>query len=103
MDIGPSSHRRATSRKRVSSPSAANICAETPDAEKPGADAPAPEPRDRTLRGFPARALRLLDKVRLDQLHLLAPAALVRRERLRPARQRNLVEAGFGNRQHGSV
>src|SRR5260370_4394441 len=84
MDIGPPSQRRETSRKRVLSPRAA----------KTGA-----EPFGR------AKALELLrmDKVLLDQVHYHAPTLLVRRERLRPARQRDSIEAGLGNGQHDSI
>src|SRR5439155_25178564 len=58
MDIGPSSQRRETSRKRVFSPRAAN--------------------RDAELFGSTvARELGRVDKVLLDQLHDHAPTLLV--------------------------
>jgi hypothetical protein len=74
IDIGPASQRRETSRSRVSLPSAAKTDAE-----------PATSAVDLELRG--------LDKMFLDQRHDHRPATLVRRERLRPACQRDSLEA----------
>src|SRR5579872_3292251 len=80
MDIGPPSQRRATSCKRVSSPNAAKRRAEP-------------------VGVATAFALRCLGKVPLDQLHDHAPTSLVCRERLRPARERDSIEARLGNGQ----
>src|SRR5580765_1863263 len=84
MDIGPSSQRRETSRKRVLSPRAA----------KRGA-----EPCEFAL----ALDLRLLDKVFLDYLYHDGPTTLVCRECLCPARKRDLIEPGLGDGQHDAV
>src|SRR5436190_44728 len=83
MDSGPSSQRRDTSPSRVSSPNAAKMAAE--------ADASA------------ALTLRGLGKVLLDQRHHHRPAAFVRRERLRPARERNAIEAGLGDGEQHAI
>src|SRR5436189_2115361 len=84
MDSGPASQRRETNRKRVLSPRAANSGAEF-------------------FGSAMALALRRLDKVRLDQLHHHAPTLLVCRERLRPARERDSIEAGLSDRQDDAV
>src|SRR5215472_16813265 len=84
MDMGPPPQRRETSRKRVSSPSAANSGAEPIDL------AWAPE-------------LCRLSKILLDHSHHHAPASLVRRERLCPALERDLIEAGLRDGQHDAV
>lgn len=78
MDAGPSSQRRETSRKRVSSANAANSGAEP---RNPGT----------------AFGLRCLGKVLLDQLYDHTPALLVRFECLCPTSQWDLIEAGFGD------
>src|SRR5689334_9267062 len=79
IDCGPFSDRRATRRKRVSSPSAAN----TGTASRTAA----------------ADSLPLRD-IALDVLDLLAPAFVVHLERLGTARERHLVEAGFDDGEH---
>src|SRR6185436_2670589 len=83
MDIGPSSQRRMTSRKRVSSPKAANRGAEP--------------------RGSAAFELRRLGKILLNQRYHHCPTLFVGRERLRAARQRNLVEARFRDGQRDAI
>ncbi len=69
MDIGPSPQRRATSRRRISSPNAA----------KTGA--------------VDVFALGRMFQVPLEILHLHAPTLLVRGERFRPATSMDLLEA----------
>src|SRR5436309_2506587 len=81
MDIGPSSQRRETSRRRVWSPRAAKMGA---------------EPFGSTM----ALELLCMDEVLLDQLHYHAPTVLVCLERLCPARERDLIEAGLGDGKH---
>src|SRR5437660_1118423 len=78
MDIGPASQRRATSRSRVLSPRAANSGAEL-------------------FGSTAALDLRCAGKVFLDQFHYHAPTLLIGRERLGPARQRDLIEAGLSD------
>src|SRR5262249_61363375 len=85
MDVGPPPHSRHTSRRRVASPRAANSGAESFD----------------SAHVFPL--CRMDDDVLLEQLDHEAPALLVRRERLLPASQRDLIEAGLGDRQHDAV
>src|SRR5688572_5532625 len=82
--MGPASQRRETRRRRVSSPSAA----------KSGAA---------SGRAASAAELRCLGKVLLDELHLSRPAALVLRERLRAARERNAIEARLGHGEQDAV
>src|SRR5262249_33807993 len=83
MDSGPAPQRRATSRKRVSSPKAANI----------GADV-----------GFRrTRGLRGLRKVLLDHLDHHVPTGFVCRERFRTSREWNLIKAGLDHRKHNAV
>src|SRR5258708_26419775 len=84
MDAGPSSQRREINRKRVSSPKAAKSGAESSSFGT-------------------AFGLRCLGKVLLDQLHDHTPALLVGLEFLRPTRQRDLIEAGFGDGEHDAV
>src|SRR4030081_1183606 len=84
MDIGPCSQRRETSRKRVSSPNAA----------KSGA-----EPFGHAV----AFELRRLDKVALKQFCRHLPTLLVRRKRLTPAFERDLIEAGLRDGHHDSI
>src|SRR5215510_11722082 len=83
MDVGPSSHRRETSRRRVSSPKAAKIGAE------------------------PANLAFVFDlvlgKIFLDQLNYNSPALLVVLECLGAARQRNLIEARFYDGQQNTA
>jgi len=74
MDNGPSLLNRKTSRRRVSSPSAANTTAEFFE----------------RATNF---ALRLLGKVFLDDLDHNIPALLVCRKRLRSARKRDPIES----------
>src|SRR5437868_5775289 len=76
MDMGPSSHSRATRRRRVSSPRAAK-------------------------RG--ALELWRTDKIRLDQLHRHTPTLLVGRESPGAALERDLVEARFGDGEHDAL
>src|SRR5262245_66171506 len=80
IDIGPPSHKRATRRRRVSSPSAA----------KSGA-----EPVNSTR----VRALAVLGKILLNQLDLDGPAAFVRCESRGAALERDVVEPGLGDGQ----
>src|SRR5579863_10630484 len=83
MDIGPA-HRRETILNRVSSPKAAKRCAE--------------------LLGEAADCkLRLMSQVLADKPHLNAPARLVGREGLGAARERDLIEARFGNGEKHAV
>src|SRR5271170_3969895 len=84
MDSGPLSQRRATSRKRVSSPSAAKRGAEIQVAAA-------------------AFGLWRTDKVLLDQRHLYAPTLLVSGEGLRAPGKRDLIEAGLGDGQHDTI
>src|SRR5580693_3870617 len=84
IDSGPSALSRETRRSRVLSPRAAKTGAD------PAISAVVPE-----LRG--------LGKVFLDQRHDHRPAALVRREGLRPARQRYAIESGFGDGQQDAI
>src|SRR5580658_10800181 len=83
MERGPSSHRRATSWSRVSSPNAANT----------GADA------------FDDRAATLgrMRQVFLDELRLGGPALVVHGKRLGAARDGDAIEAGLGDREQGAV
>src|ERR1700733_14587816 len=81
IDSGPSSHRRRTIRKRVSSPSAAKMGA----VELAGA----------RLAGC--------GKVGLDQCHLDAPTLLVRSKGFRASRQWDCIEDGLGEGEHHSV
>src|SRR5579863_6285973 len=76
IDSGPSSHSRATSRSRVSSPRAANTSADD----------------------FAGLLLAIHD-VLADRLHHQAPAIIVGGKRLRAALERNAVEAGLVDRQ----
>jgi len=85
MDAGPPSQSRPTSRKRVSSPSAAKM----------GADSLGLSPFAAALRG--------LFKVLLDQLDDHCPALFVCRERRRTAREGDSIEARFGDREHDAV
>src|SRR6516162_10413500 len=78
IDIGPSSQRRDTRRRRVSSPSAPKTAAEAVSA---------------TL----GLALCGCGKVFLDKLHDDRPALFVFRKRLRAAREWNSIEAGLGH------
>src|SRR6266851_1730542 len=84
MDIGPSSLRRETSRKRVLSPRAAKRGAEF-------------------FGSTMALELRRVDKVLLEHLHYHGPTLFVCRESLRPARERDSIEAGLGDGQHDAV
>src|SRR5260370_21276198 len=84
MDIGPSSQRRPTRRRRVSSPNAAKSDAQS-------------------LGGTSAGELRRMDDVLLNYLHHDAPTALVRAECLRATRQRDAIETGLGDGQHDAV
>src|SRR5579864_4489801 len=77
IDIGPPLHRLATSRKRFSSPRAANSSAE-------------PE-----LRG--------LGKVLLDDLYHHGPATVIGREGLCAARQGDAIEARLDHRKHDAA
>src|ERR1700730_6962079 len=84
IDIGPSALRRETRRRRVLSPRAAKTGAESSSSVV-------------TLE------LRGLGKMFLDQRHDHGPAALVRGEGLRPARQRDVIESRFGDGQQDPV
>src|SRR5919108_2553266 len=84
MDADPCSQRRTTKRKRIVSPSAAKSGTELSNSAA-------------------ATGLRRLRKVFLDELDDHAPALLVVLERLRAARKRDLVEAGFGDGEHYAV
>lgn len=84
IEADPSSQRRTTSCKRTVSPNAA----------KSGTD--------RNNSGD-ANALCFLRKVFLDELDDDAPALLVGGEGFRAARERDLVEAGFGDGEHDAV
>src|SRR5688500_8279340 len=91
MDCGPPSASRMTMRNLVSPPSAANTGA----ALETFAAATAARAPDTTL----ALLLRELLQIFLDELGLLGPALIIGGERLGPTLQRDLVEAGFGDRQ----
>src|ERR1700760_3858895 len=84
MDKGPSSHKRNTRRRRVSSPSAANTGAESSGGAK-------------------AAELWRLSKVVPEHRHNYCPAFVVGTEGLRAAGQRNAVESGLGHREQNSV
>src|SRR5579864_9215368 len=84
MDIGPESHSRETSRKRVGSPRAANTGAE------PFGTAAALE-------------LLRMNNVLFEQLHHHAPTLLVSRECFGPAGQRDVIEAGLRDGQSDAV
>src|SRR6266571_4702677 len=82
MDRGPSEPRRATSRRRVSSPRAAKTGAEP----------------SRVL----ARALARLANMPFDGLHLCGPTLVVHAIGLGAPRGRDPIEAGFHDREHGA-
>src|SRR5512147_125369 len=84
MDIGPSSESRATSRKRISSPSAAKIIAESFGCAE-------------------LLWLSFLCKVRLDQFHDHAPTLFVGSKRLDTTFQRNPIESTFRHLQHDAL
>ena len=75
MDSGPCSQSRATSPRRVGSPSAPNKGAEAARARIP--------------------LLRAMREVLLDELGLMGPSSVVGGEGLDPAGQRDAVEAGL--------
>src|SRR5689334_10521739 len=77
IDFAPLLHRNATSRSRVSSPSAANTGAAL---------------RNPALR---SGGLTRSDDMVFDVRHLLFPTAAVHAEGVEPAMRRNPVEAGF--------
>src|SRR5262245_52681867 len=81
-DIGPSSQRRATRPRRVSSPSAANRRAE-------------PSGGAAVTCGAGGCELPCPGKVLLEHAHHDHPASLVGCERFRPALQRDAIEAGL--------
>jgi len=84
MEIGPPSHSRNRSPSRTSSPNAA----------KRGAD----------TASLPlAFELSRIAKVFCNELHDHTPTLLVRRKRLRPARERNFIETGFSHGQLNAV
>src|SRR5262245_43315145 len=85
MDCGPCEERRATSRRRVSSPSAAKMGAA----------------RSSLTWGLPVLCRRLVD-ILLDVLHLLVPAFLVAAVGFQPACQRDALEPGFHDREPGT-
>src|SRR5579859_5155976 len=84
MDADPSSQRRETKRRRTVSPNAAKSGTEWSNS-------------------VPAIVLRCLRKVFLDELDDHAPAFFVALERLCAARERDSVEAGFGDGEHDAV
>src|SRR5260370_35434984 len=85
MEAGPPADRRAMSRSRVSSPSAA----------KTGAAAPSPLAR--------VAVLRALGNMRLDRLHLPRPALLVAAVGLIAALGRQRVEPRLDDRELGPL
>src|SRR5688500_11996394 len=78
IESGPSVDRRRTRPSRVVSPSAANT-------------------------GAASGALARLADMRRELLRLAFPAPLVHPDRLGPPRRRQLVEAGFRDRDHGAA
>src|SRR5215469_8925554 len=85
IDIGPPSQSRDTRRRRVASPRAANSGAESLDSAKVFS------------------LCRTAYDVLLKQLDCHAPTLLVIGERLRPASQGDLIEAGLGDGQHDAI
>src|SRR5215472_9978610 len=83
MEADPSSHRRTTSFSRTASPNAAKSGTESSISEAANGSA--------------------LRKVFLDELKDPTPTLLVGGEGFHAARQRDLVEAGFGDGEHDAV